>query len=134
MAQTNVSLERFLFELMKDEKYQTLHISCGFNIFFLSFHKIFRLRLVLIPVSTSGKIAEYPLTVLYQKPLQWAMDLNPLVWRAPRPRSSVPETKENTQNTILETERGIGGICVCASFFICIQTFRYMSDITTIPT
>jgi hypothetical protein len=31
MVQTNVSLERCLFELMKGEKDQIIHVSCGFD-------------------------------------------------------------------------------------------------------
>jgi hypothetical protein len=46
-------------------------------LYYFFFHKIFRLQLVLTPVSTSGKNSRIRFTVLYQKPLQQALDWNP---------------------------------------------------------
>jgi hypothetical protein len=76
--------------------------------FFLSFHKIFRLRLVLTPVSTSGKNSRIPFNGTLPKTTAVGIGFVPFSSESPSSTllCSVPEIKENTENTILETERG----------------------------
>jgi hypothetical protein len=52
MVQTNVSLERCIFELMKEEKYQTIHMSHVGSILQITSIRInlFNVCLTLIPI------------------------------------------------------------------------------------
>jgi hypothetical protein len=83
------------------------------------FHKIFRLLLVLTPVSNSGKNSRIPFNGTLPKTTAVGIGFEPFSPESPSSTllCSIPEIKEKTQNTILETESGSWGyLCVCPLF------------------
>jgi hypothetical protein len=92
-------------------------------LFFLSFHNIFRLRLVLTPVSTSGKKGRVPFNgTLPKNPASGIGTVGPLSTLICR----VPVIKDNTQNG--KGELGLL-LCVPPSYILfCMQSSCSMSE------
>jgi hypothetical protein len=84
----------------------------------LSFHKIFRLRLVLTPVSTSGKNSRIPFNGTLPKPTAVSIGFEPFSPESPSSTllCSVPEIIELHKHKYSNGKGGLG-------IFVCVPPF-----------